>query len=92
MTSTLTPDERQVLELIATESGYPEHLLLEHGYDIYFLADLVRCGLASVTAERVDWGPTAHTVFWLCITNLGRKALRDSRKASDRQPWRRSLA
>jgi hypothetical protein len=78
MTATLTPDERQVLELIATESGYPEHLLLAQGYDVCFLGDLVRCGLASVTAERVDSGPTAHTVFWLCITSRGRQALRDA--------------
>jgi hypothetical protein len=78
MTATLTPDERRALELIAIESGCPEHLLLEHGYDIYFLADLVRCGLASVTAERVDSVPKAHTVFWLCITTRGRQALRDA--------------
>jgi hypothetical protein len=44
MAATLTPDERQVLELIAAESAYPEHLLLAHGYGVCFLADLVRSG------------------------------------------------
>jgi hypothetical protein len=78
MENILTPVERQVLELIATESGCPEHLLLERGYDVDFLADLVRSGLASVTAERVDSVPKAHTVFWLCITTRGRQALRDA--------------
>ena len=78
MEAALTPDEHRVLELIATESGYPEHLLLAQGYDVYLLADLVRCGLAGVRTERVDSGPTAHTVFWLRITNRGRQALRDA--------------
>jgi hypothetical protein len=78
MTATLTPDERQVLELIAAESAYPEHVLLARGYSVYFLADLVRSGLASVTAEHVGSGPTACTVFWLCLTNRGRQALRDA--------------
>jgi hypothetical protein len=83
MISPLTLDKRRVLELIAAESGYPEHLLLAQGYEINFLADLVRCGLASVTAESVDLGPTAHTVFWLCITTHGRQALRDASPIGD---------
>jgi hypothetical protein len=78
MTAPLTPDERRVLEFLATESVCPEHLLLEHGYSVYFLADLVRSGLASVTAEHVGSGPTACPVFWLCITDRGRQALRDA--------------
>jgi hypothetical protein len=41
---------------IPCESGCPEHLLLEHGFSVYFLADLVRSGLASVTAEYVGSG------------------------------------
>jgi hypothetical protein len=78
MTATLTPDERRVLEFLATESVYPEQLLLDRGYSVYFLADLVRSGLASVTAEQVGSAPTASTVFWLCITNRGREALHDA--------------
>jgi hypothetical protein len=76
MPTTITPDERWTLELIAAElTGYPEHLLVARGFSVEFLAGLVRRGLAGVTVEHVNSGRSTRPAFRLWITERGRQAL-----------------
>jgi hypothetical protein len=76
MPITITPDERQALELIAAElTGCPERLLVAHGFSVEFLAGLVRSGLADVTAEHVNSDRSTDAVFRLWVTERGRQAL-----------------
>src|SRR5262249_20781418 len=74
MPATLTPEELCALKLIAAEStGCAQHLLVERGLGIDFLAGLVRSGLVSATAERIGLGP--EMVFCLSATERGLQAL-----------------
>jgi hypothetical protein len=85
MPATITLDQRRALELIAAETaGCPECLLVAQGFNLDFLGELVRSGLAGVEAERSRdgsvgagtegrWAPPA---FRLLITTHGRQVIK----------------
>jgi hypothetical protein len=69
------PDRRRALELLAScRDGCSEAIMLTHGFTVAQMADLVRVGLASESAERVAGIDTAE-VARLRITEAGRRAL-----------------
>ena len=70
------PDRRRGLELL---DGCTEAIMLAHGFTIEQMAELVRAGLASATAERVVAGARKFEVATLRITGDGRLALAQRR-------------
>jgi hypothetical protein len=69
------PGRRRALQLLAScPDGCTEAVMLLHGFTTAQMADLVRAGLASVSAERVAGMGTAE-VARLRITEAGRRAL-----------------
>ena len=71
----LSPEERQALELLASDpQGATEELLvLAHGFDSDMIAGLVHSGLAR--RENMKAGSRAIEVVRIRITGAGRKAL-----------------
>jgi hypothetical protein len=57
------------------QQGCTEAMMVAQGFSVEFLADLVRDGLASATAERVMAGDKQIEVARVRITEVGRKAL-----------------
>ena len=75
------PDRRRALELLAASpGGCTEAIMLAHGFTVYQLAELVRAGLATATAERVMAGARSIEVARLRITEAGRRALLSERR------------
>ena len=71
------PDRRRALELLdgcGTE-GCTEGIMRANGFSIGDMVELVRAGLASVTAERVVAGSRKMEVARVRITDKGRRAL-----------------
>jgi hypothetical protein len=75
----LTPEQREALELLASEpQGATEELLvLAHGFDGDMIAGLVRSGLATATRESMNAGGKTVEVVRLRITAAGRKAIEE---------------
>ena len=74
----LTAEQRQALELIATRPrGCTKGLLLADGFAADMLADLVREGLATAQRGTVSAGGRAISVERYRITDAGRKALEE---------------
>ena len=72
--SSMTDEERQLLELIAaSDDGCTDVLLLAHGLPIEMIAEVVRAGLAVVHPGRLLAGHVVNTR--LLITEAGRRAL-----------------
>jgi hypothetical protein len=73
----LTPEQREALELLASEpQGATEELLvLAHGFDGDIIAGPVRSGLAMARRENMKAGGRAIEVVRIRITGAGRKAL-----------------
>jgi hypothetical protein len=73
----LSPEERQALELLASDpQGATEALLvLAHGFDDDMIAGLVHGGLAMARRENMKAGSRAIEVVRIRITGAGRKAL-----------------
>jgi hypothetical protein len=70
------PDRRRALELLAScRDGCTEALMLAHGFTTPQLVELVRAGLATVTAERMVAGNKTIEVARVRITEVGRKVL-----------------
>jgi hypothetical protein len=55
--------------------------MLAHGFTIEQMVELVRAGLASVSAERVVAGRTTVEIAWVRITEAGRRSLGEGHKA-----------
>jgi ABC-type amino acid transport system permease subunit len=71
------PDRRRALELLAScPDGCTEAILLAHGFTTAQMVELVRAGLASVSAERVVAGRTTVEIARVKITEAGRLALK----------------
>jgi hypothetical protein len=71
----LSVDRRRALALLAgSPDGTTEDALAAHGLTVGLLADLVRDGLATATAERVRVGKREIEVTRLRITDEGRLA------------------
>ena len=70
------PDRRRALELLAASpDGLSEAVMLAHGLTTAQMVELVRAGLASVSAERVVAGRTTVEIARVRITEAGRRAL-----------------
>jgi hypothetical protein len=71
----LTAEQRQALELLASDShGATEELLvLAHGFDSDMIAGLVRAKLATARREIVKAGGKTIEVVRIKITAVGRK-------------------
>jgi hypothetical protein len=70
------PDRRRALELLAScRDGCTEALSLAHGFAVEQMVELVRTGLASVTAERVVADSRKMEVARVRITDEGRRVL-----------------
>jgi hypothetical protein len=79
--STVKPDRVRALELLdgCRAEGCTEAILHAHGFATADIAELVRSGFASVTAERVVAGSRKMEVARVRITDAGRRALADLR-------------
>ena len=73
----LSPEERQALELLASDpqGATDELLVLVHGFDSNMIADLVESGLAMARLENMKSGSRAIEVVRIRITGAGRDAL-----------------
>jgi len=73
----LSPEERQALELLASDpQGATEELLvLAHGFDSDMIAGLVHSGLAMARRENMKAGSRAIEVVRIRITGAERNAL-----------------
>jgi hypothetical protein len=70
------PDRRRALELLAaSRDGATEAVMRAHGFTVEQMAELVRAGLATTTAERVVAGNRTMEVATLRITEAGRRVL-----------------
>ena len=71
------PDRRRALELLAScRDGCTEGMMRAHGFTVEQMAELVRAGLTTSTAERVMAGARMLEVSKLRITEAGRRALK----------------
>jgi hypothetical protein len=66
--------------LASSRDGCTEAIMLAHGFTIPQMAELVRAGLATATAERVVAGGRTIEVARVRITATGREALTDKPK------------
>ncbi len=75
----LSPKARKALMLLATHpAGTAEELLLiAHGFKREMLAELVLAGLATVVTETAQTGTATVKVERYCITDGGRRALKE---------------
>jgi hypothetical protein len=73
----LSPEERQALELLASDpQGATEELLvLAHGFDSKMIAGLVHSGLAMARRENMKADSRAIEVVRIRVTGSGRRAL-----------------
>jgi hypothetical protein len=72
----LTDEQRRALRHLArSPNGCTEALLMAHGFDVAILGKLVLDGLAKVEAHDTMAGSRRMKVFWLRITEAGRKAI-----------------
>jgi hypothetical protein len=76
------PTRRRALELLAGcgVEGCAEAVMPANGITIDMMVELVRSGLASVTAQRVKAGRERMEIAILRITEAGRKVLAASRR------------
>jgi hypothetical protein len=76
------PGRRRALTPLAGcgQQGCTEALMLAQGFTVEFLAELVREGLASATAERAAMGAREIEVARVRITEEGRRALEPAKR------------
>jgi hypothetical protein len=72
----LTKEQRRALRLLAgSPNGCTEAILMAHGFHLAMLGKLAFDGLANVEAHQTMAGNRRMKVFWLQITEAGRKAI-----------------
>jgi hypothetical protein len=72
----LTDEQRRALRLLArSPKGCTEAILLAHGFELAMPGKLAFDGLANVEARDTMAGSRRMKVFWLQITEAGRKAI-----------------
>jgi hypothetical protein len=78
----LKPDRVRALELLAGcgDEGCTKGMLRAHGFATSEIVELVRGGLATVTAERVVAGGREHEVARVRLTEAGRQVLEKARR------------
>jgi DNA-binding PadR family transcriptional regulator len=72
----LTDEQRRALQLLAgSPNGCTEAILMAHGFHLAMLGKLAFDGFANVEARETMAGSRRMKVFWLRITEAGRKAI-----------------
>jgi hypothetical protein len=72
----LTDEQRRALRLLAgSPNGCTEAILMAHGFHLAMLGKLAFDGFANVEARETMAGSRLMKVFWLQITEAGRKAI-----------------
>jgi hypothetical protein len=79
-----SPGRRRALELLAGAgpSGFPSNMLVEHGFSLSDILELVYGGFATPRAERVANQTRELDISYLRITEAGREALAKAMAAS----------
>jgi hypothetical protein len=81
----LDPDKLGTLRMLASSTtGYTVTVMMEHGFKLEMLTEVVSNGLARATRGTLPGGRRSIKVTWLTITADGRKALAGT---SRRVPW-----
>jgi hypothetical protein len=74
------PERRRALELLAScRGGCTEAMMVAHGFTVPQMVELVRAELATATAERVVAGRRTIEMTRVRITEVGRRALVQSK-------------
>jgi hypothetical protein len=74
----LDPDQLGALRMLAgSTTGCTVTVMMEHGFKLEMLTEVVSNGLARATRGTLPGGRRRIEVTWLTITAEGRKALAD---------------
>jgi hypothetical protein len=72
----LDPDQLRALRMLASSTtGCTVTVMMEHGFKLEMLTEVVSNGLARATRGTLPGGKRRIEVTWLTITDLGRQAL-----------------
>jgi hypothetical protein len=72
----LDPDQLGALRMLGgSTTGYTVTVMMEHGFKLEMLTEVVSNGLARATRATLPGGRRPIQVTWLTITAAGRKAL-----------------
>jgi hypothetical protein len=73
----LSQGQRRLLAMLdgAGPRGCPEAMILANGFDIEWVTDVVRAGLATVATQTVRAGDRTLGISNMKITDAGRRAL-----------------
>jgi hypothetical protein len=72
----LDPDQLRALRILASSTtGCTVTMMMEHGFKLEMLTEVVSNGLARATRGTLPGGRRRIEVTWLTITDLGRQAL-----------------
>jgi hypothetical protein len=72
----LDPDQLRALRMLASSTtGCTVTVMMEHGFKLEMLTEVVSNGLARATRGTLPGGRRRIEVTWLTITDLGRRAL-----------------
>jgi hypothetical protein len=76
----LTAEQRRALAMLATagRNGATQPLLTAHGFSVSMIAEVVNCGLLTLTPEKVRAGGRMVDAGKVRITDAGRTALAES--------------
>ena len=70
------PDQLRALRMLGgSTTGYTVTVMMEHGFKLEMLTEVVSNGLARATRGTLPGGRRPHKVTWLTITDAGRRAL-----------------
>ncbi len=73
------PNQLGALRMLAgSTTGYTVTVMMEHGFKLGMLTQVVSNGLARATRGTLPGGRRRIEVTWLTITAEGRKALADT--------------
>jgi hypothetical protein len=72
----LDADQLRALRMLAGSTiGYTVTVMMEHGFKLEMLTEVVSNGLARATRGALPGGRRRIEVTWLTITDAGRRAL-----------------
>ncbi len=72
------PDRLRALQMLGrSTTGYTVTAMMEHGFKLDMLTEVVSNGLARAKRGRLPGGRRRIEVTWLTITDAGRRALAD---------------
>jgi hypothetical protein len=82
--TSLTAEQRRALAMLTSAGldGASQAWLMAHGFCVSMIAGLVKCGLATLSHEKVRAGDRLVNVGNVRITAAGRNALTAERRCS----------